>query len=219
VHRALALVATLLPVCAAAQVHMCVGKDGRKTFSDSPCGEGAQVIDVRPATGGATAYTSTSMSVKHYEIRGTTADDLRREIDAKGPEGFWGTASTRIRYRFTLRPAPEGCAGRQGGGHRRLHRAPAAVGQPPPGSVPVQDWWDRAYRSLDHHERGHVQISLDGARDLERSVRATPPRVSCEETQAEAERRGEAMLRQTDRLQKAYDRETNHGRDQWSPYR
>ena len=198
---------------------MCVGPDGRKTFSDSPCGEGGKVIDVRPATGGATAYTSTSMSVKHYDIRGVTADELRREIDAKGPEGFWGTASTRIRYRFTLRPTQEGCAV-----DKVDVTADSTVRLPQwsnrhEGSVPVQDWWDRAYRSLDHHERGHVRISLDGARELERSVRATPPRPSCEETQADAERRGTAMLRETDRLQKAYDRETNNGRDQWSPYR
>jgi predicted secreted Zn-dependent protease len=219
VIRLLALAAALLPFCAAAQVHMCVGADGRKTFSDSPCGEGGKVIDVRPAAGGATAYTSTSMQVQHYEIRGTSAADLRREIDARGPEGFWGTASTRIRYRFTLRPAPEGCAV-----DKVEVTADSTVRLPQwanrhQGAVPVQDWWDRAYRSLDHHERGHVQISLDGARDLERSVRATPPRVSCEETQAEAEKRGEAALRQVNLLQKNYDRETNHGRDQWSPYR
>lgn len=218
-RRAAVLAAILWPLGATAQVHMCVGQDGRKTFSDSPCGDGGKVIDVRPATGGATAYTSTSMSVKHYEIRGATADDLRREIDAKGPEGFWGTASTRIRYRFTLRPTPEGCAV-----DKVEVSADSTVRLPQwanrhQGAVPVQDWWDRAYRSLDHHERGHVRISLEGARELERSVRATPPRAACEETQAEAERRGAAMLRETDRLQKAYDRETNHGRDQWSPYR
>ena len=215
----IALAAALLPLSATAQVHMCVGADGRKTFSDSPCGEGGKVIDVRPATGGATAYTNTSMSVVHYEIRGTTHADLRREIDSKGPEGFWGTASTRIRYRFTLRPTREGCAV-----DKVEVTADSTVRLPQwanrhQGDVPLQEWWDRAYRSLDHHERGHVRISLEGARDLERQVRATPPRTACEETQAEAEKRGQEILRQTQAQQKAYDRETNHGRDQWSPYR
>ena len=217
-----ALAASLLAAAFAssAQVHMCKDANGRKIFSDSPCGEKSEIVDVRPATGSTAINPSTSMQYKYYEVSGLTYNEVARDIRSKGPDGgWWGSAATRMAYSITTRPGPDGCIVDtvQSSADstvrlpqwRNRHEAP----------VTVQSQVDAAFRSLELHERGHVAISLKGARQLERSVREVPPGKSCGEVAAEADRRAREAIAASEREQRLYDSENNHGIEQWSPYR
>jgi predicted secreted Zn-dependent protease len=201
-------------------MHMCQGKDGRKVFSDVPCGDDSKVIDVRPASGGASINPSASLRNEYYDVRGVTEEELRREIAAKGPEGrWWGTANTRIGYEVTMKPAPEGCAvdkvHANADSTMRLPRWVNRFEAP----VAVQQGFDNAFRSLELHERGHVAISLDTAKELERTLREIPPAPTCKAIEAEAERRGRELGQRERQRQVTYDNETHHGVTQWTPYR
>jgi predicted secreted Zn-dependent protease len=214
------MVACLAAIPAFAQVHMCKGADGRKVFSDVPCGDDAKIIDVRPSGGGTAVNPSTSLRNVYYDIRGTTYPDLQREIASKGPEGrWWGTAATRLRFELTWKRVPEGCsiATAQAFADSTV-RLPRWVNRHE-GDRRAQEQWDSALRSLDLHERGHVQISVDTARDLERSLREIPPAATCEAIIAEAKARGAALNGRERERQVSYDRDTNHGANQWSPYK
>src|SRR5512138_2650488 len=81
-----------------AQMHLCTDANGRKTFSDVPCGPNAKQITVAPSSGGGSINPALAISTEHYEIRGTSWEELRREIDAKGPRGWTGMASGRLGY-------------------------------------------------------------------------------------------------------------------------
>lgn len=205
---------------AAAQMHMCQGKDGRKVFSDVPCGDDAKVIDVRPATGGTAVNPATSYRNEYYDVRGVTTEELRREIASKGPEGrWWGTASTRIGYEVTVKPSKDGCAiDKVRAIADTTVRLPRWVNRHE-APVDVQQRFDGALRSLDLHERGHVAISLEIAKELERTLREIPPAPTCAAIEAEAKRRGQDLGNRERDRQLAYDRETSHGVNQWSPYR
>jgi len=209
----------IVPATPFAQIHMCEGPDGRKVFSDVTCGPNAKAVEVKPAAGGSSVYPDATMSNDYYDIRGTTLMDLRREIQGKGPEGWWGMAHTRMNYRITTRQADDGCAV-----DTARASADAKVRLPRwanrhEGSRAVQDEWDSVIRTLDLHERGHVQISLDGAKELERSLLAIPHAASCDIINAEAKRRFDAVMNLVHRRQTTYDADTDHGRKQWSPYR
>jgi predicted secreted Zn-dependent protease len=215
---AIAIAATL-PAMSFAQIHMCEGPDGRKVFSDVACGPNAKTLDVKPATGGSSVYPDATMANDYYDIRGTTLPDLRREIQSKGPEGWWGMAHTRMTYRITTRQADDGCAV-----DTVRASADAKVRLPRwanrhEGSRAAQDEWDSVIRTLDLHERGHVRISLDGAKELERSLLEIPHAASCDLIHAEAKRRYESVMNLIGRRQVTYDAETDHGRKQWTPYR
>jgi len=206
--------------CAAhAQMHMCKDAQGRKVFSDQPCGADDTIVTVNPAAGGPSINPSHSLRVEHYEIRGTTWPQLQREIDSKGPEGWWGTANTQIRYELEWKPSAGGCKVTS-----VRTTADARIRLPQwanrfDGPAKLQAYWDNVYRSLDLHERGHVQISLDGAKELERALHAIPEQPTCDAVAAEAKRtyhRIGAALRER---QVTYDAETDHGRNQWTPYR
>jgi len=200
------------------QVHMCKGADGRKTFSDVPCGPKSELLEVRPP-GGPSVNPSTSMQIEYYDIRGTTFAELRREIDAKGPEGFWGNADSRVSYRFVTRAVPDGCGiesvRAMADSKVRLPRWANRHAAPPA----LQDYWDGAARTLELHERGHVQINLDAAKDVERTLLEMPPQSTCAIATEVAKGRAAAVLLRLRERQVSYDRETDHGRKQWSPYR
>jgi predicted secreted Zn-dependent protease len=201
-----------------AQMHMCKDAQGRKVFSDQPCGNDDKIVDVNPASGGTSINPSSSIRVEHYDIRGTTWAELAREVDSKGPEGFWGSASSPIRYHFEATPSRGGCraASVRVTTDARV-RLPSWANRYE-GSAALQAQWDSSYRSLDLHERGHVRISLDGAKELERVLNSIPEQPTCEALAAEGRRRAEEVLAAVTRRQVAYDAETNHGRNQWSPY-
>jgi predicted secreted Zn-dependent protease len=209
----------ILPGLAVSQVHMCQGVDGRKVFSDVPCGQDAKVIDVRPATGGASVYPSATMQAQYYDIRGSTWNALLREIASKGPEGWWGTAGTRMTYRVTTKQTAEGCAVDtvRASADSRV-RLPRWVNRHD-GDVALQDYWDGIYRTLELHERGHVEINLQGAKELERSILEISAQASCDLVHAEAKKRNDDILARVHASQVRYDADTDHGRKQWTPYR
>ena len=216
---AVAVIGILGPAPATAQVHMCTDANGRKVFSDNPCGENSKLIDVRPSTGGAGINPSTSMQTVYYDVSGLTLAELRRDIAKKGPEGFWGAASTKIAYNVTTKPMPTGCVV-----DVIKTSADATVRLPRwrnrhDATVDMQQQVDVAFRSLELHERGHVQISLNAARQIERTVREVPPGPTCEAVASEATRRADAVLASSSREQQLYDSETDHGVNQYSPYR
>jgi predicted secreted Zn-dependent protease len=215
---ALALSIAALP--AAAQVHMCKDAGGRKVFSDVPCGDDAKVIDVRPSGGNTAVNPAATYANDYYDIRGVTLEDLHREIASKGPEGrWWGSAATRLQFRITWKQVPEGCAiATAQAMASSTVRLPRWVNRHD-GDRRTQDRWDGAFRSLDLHERGHVEISLQTARDLERSLREIPPAPTCEELVAAAKAVGATLNARERERQTTYDRETNHGVTQWTPYK
>jgi predicted secreted Zn-dependent protease len=209
----------LLPVSALSQIHMCKGADGRTVYSDVSCGPDAKIVEVKPSGGGGVNPIAT-MQVEYYDIRGTTLEALGREIASKGPEGrWWGMASTSVTYRYTTRQTPKGCVIDVANAlidttvrlPRWVNRAEAAAA--------VQDRWDSASRSLELHERGHVQISMTGAQELERSMRELPEEASCDTILAAVKRLNAALQNRLHERQMKYDAETDHGRIQWSPYR
>lgn len=213
-----ALVA-FLPALAAAQMHLCTDATGRKTFSDVPCGPDAQRISVSPAAGGGSINPALAVTTVHYEIRGTTWEALRREIDAKGPQGWSGMASSRIGYEVKTRPDGAGCAVASAQARAETQVKLPSWGNRFEGPLPLQVHWDAVYRSLDLHERGHVAINVDAAKDLERALKAIEPLATCDAVLAEARRRAESVWRAVAQRQAEYDRDTDHGRRQWSPYR
>jgi predicted secreted Zn-dependent protease len=158
---------------------------------------------------------ATSMHVEYYDVRGTTWDALAREVKAKGPEGgWWGDASSKISYKYRSRGALDGCTIESVtvnvDSTVRLPRWANRSESP----AALQSQWDGMLRALDLHERGHVRISLDSARELERALKALPEQSTCAALGALAGERAQAILAEHSRKQDAYDAETDHGRKQ-----
>lgn len=113
--------------------------------------------------------------VGYYQIVGNTAQDLRREMDQKGPGGkngksfdaytawyvnwnyrWWESrdtcritsVSTKLSVTFTL-PAWQNYAS---------------------ADARLQQQWDRYYNALYEHEKGHRGFGIQAAREIERAI-------------------------------------------------
>jgi predicted secreted Zn-dependent protease len=205
-------------VPAFAQVQVCKDAQGHKVFSDMPCGPDAKLLDVKSASGSLAINPNVRIKVEYYDIRGTSWDALRHEIDAKGPEGWWGQAHSGTSYQIRTRPVDGGCGpwDVQVTADARV-RLPSWVNRFD-GPRSLQDSWDGVIRTLDLHERGHVQINLEGTREIERALKTIPVEPTCDAVIAEARRRFEEIRADVARRQIDYDADTEHGRRQWTPY-
>ena len=78
----------LLPALAAADVHVCRDANGRKVFSDSPCGPDAKVLKVAPATGGPFVHPQETTQVDYYDVSGAKFD-MELSTDPRPPLAVW----------------------------------------------------------------------------------------------------------------------------------
>lgn len=159
----------------------------------------------------------------YYDVRGSTAAELRRAMRESGPTANgrrWdGDTQWNVRWRFRY--------GMQGGSCRMSDvtvEYTATITMPrwnPPPSAPpmLRRQWFEFERALRAHEEGHRNIGGEAAREVLRLIRAvSSPR--CEYMAEEANALGRRTLDRFRALQRQYDEETGHGRTQgatWPP--
>ena len=218
-HAALVMIAlVLVPAFGHAGIQVCKDANGHKVYSDIPCGPDAKPVQVKPASGGLEAAPYEQLKVEYYEIRGNSWPALKRQIDSKGPEGWWGVTNSVTRYAVKPRLTEAGCVADD-----VVVESDARVLLPDwadryAGPRKLQLQWDNVVRTLDLHERGHVQINLEGSREVERALKTIPPQPSCDALRAEVKRRYEEIRAEVNRRQRDYDEDNQHGLRQWTPY-
>ncbi len=154
--------------------------------------------------------------VQHYRITGNTAQDLRWEMNQKGPGGengkrfdaytgwrvnwnyrWWENSdicrltsvTTRVRVTFTL-PAWQNYSSADPG---------------------LKQKWNRYYKALYEHEKGHRDFGIQAAREIERSILNVSSRKNCDLLERDANAAAEATLDRYIILEKQYDVRTAHG--------
>lgn len=152
-------------------------------------------------------------SIQHWEIRATSAQELKMEFDGKF-NGRMGWTSSLVTYNYSLDRADDVCRVK-----RFRAQCNATIKLPRWHDVAkapqhIQDWWKTTYEVLRVHEFGHADICLDVARDVERAVQRVRPRDFCGQLSAEVTNAAEAVIDTLNGRQEEYDRITNHGRTQ-----
>jgi predicted secreted Zn-dependent protease len=171
-------------------------------------------------TAPALAEVQTSNQVEHYEIRGTSAAQLRAEMSARGPTGpsggrrFDGYTRWNVSWRYTFK---------SGGGQCTIDRVTTEVkvtttlprwADEARADNPLRDQWRRYLAALTQHEDGHAQNGLGAARDIDAGIARLPAEPNCGAMGERANAAGQAVLRQYNQRDLDYDRETGHGRSQ-----
>lgn len=173
------------------------------------------------ACGGASAEPVVTQELKAYDVRGSTAAAIRRDMNAKRPpfpllpEGprFDGYATTDIEWRFGTQENESGCV--ITGVSVKMHvtlSLPDLVAGSAPAKVATKF---QAFRDrLMLHEQGHVEIGLDAARQIEAAIAAMGPQASCDALAARANATAETLMDEAWARNRAYDRDTGHGATQ-----
>jgi predicted secreted Zn-dependent protease len=155
-----------------------------------------------------------------YDLTGTTVEAVRADVRSKGPTGqggrrFVGLTHTYVRYRFWYDGDEEVCRVT-----RVLTEVDVTFTMPrwvdrdraPP---ELQAKWDRFIAALWVHERGHRDIGVAVAQDIERAIADLGRLGKCgTEFRDFIQGLAKVYLDDIQPRHDKYDRETGHGRTQ-----
>ena len=155
-------------------------------------------------------------SVHKYRISGLTADELRREMDRKGPAGVGGRrfdayTAWWVNWNYRWWESSTECRLTAVTTRMRVSFTLPEWDQYDRGSLALKQQWDRYYRALYAHEKGHRDFGLRAAREIEQVIWNVGRRETCGQLEREANAAAQATLDHYIRLEKQYDIETAHG--------
>jgi predicted secreted Zn-dependent protease len=160
-----------------------------------------------------------SFRIEYFDIRGTTARELRADLKRLGPVGETGIRGDgyteyRIAWRFSMTLKDGVC---------RAHDAEVDLDVTmqlprwdPPASVSTQlaRTWDRFSEVLREHEDGHHRLAISAAREVRRKLKARVKAANCETLKAKMNATANDVLREYREKQLKYDLDTDYGRGQ-----
>jgi predicted secreted Zn-dependent protease len=169
------------------------------------------------------ANPAITVTTNHYTITGSTASELRQQMNQLGP--LWRTgkrfdAITRWHVRWSYRYAI------------RNNRCQITTNQVQADiTITMPQWrsssqvsgdlvkrWQRYITALQHHENGHRDHGIGAAREVVRALSKFPASPTCQQLGLAADA---AMLRIIDRYSRKdveYDRLTQHGATQGAKF-
>jgi len=157
-------------------------------------------------------------SIELYDVRGSTAAQLRRDLARLGPRvgdrKYGGRTTWELTWTYTLdeRPAECGIAS---------YDIRMEVTTTLPRWVPDDDVsgklvarWERFLAALTDHEQGHRRLGLEAATALERHVNEMPAEPTCDELERAIADDSEGIVRSYRESERRYDEHTRHGRSE-----
>ena len=180
---------------------------------------GAILVVACAAAPGTFAAVDVADSVEQYPITGSTALDLRREMNSKGPRGsdgrrFDGLTRWFVSWRYRYNNTPGACS-------------IASVSTSVKVTITLPQWrnendadsatreqWSRYLAALERHEQGHRRHGIAAGHQVDQAIAALPPAGTCDVLGANANALGVDILRKYNQLDLDYDRDTRHGATQ-----
>jgi predicted secreted Zn-dependent protease len=164
----------------------------------------------------AVAGTETRVSNVYYMVEGETAEDIWTDVLAKTPvhqNGKRYAAYTKwnVGWQFWWLDNGNSCEiTRVTTGLEVTYTLPRLKQT---SSMPdtVVARWDKYYAALFDHETGHKDLGSRAAIEIENKILNMAPRDSCERLESDANEIGKSMISKYSRIEKDYDRTTNHG--------
>jgi predicted secreted Zn-dependent protease len=148
-----------------------------------------------------------NISFQYYDVSGTTAEEIRRAMNARRPtdtnDGQPVDALTSWSLTWGVTAGPNGCDLSQA---RIMFRAKVILPRlSDPASVPapLRDRWQAFVAGLERHEAYHVRHAWENRSEVLRAIRAS----SC----ATWNQAAEAAIRRIAQEQRDYDVRTRHG--------
>ena len=75
----------------------------------------------------------------------------------------------------------------------------------------VVERWEAYYAALFDHEQGHKDLGAQAAMQIENDILRLGPRTTCAELESDANAIAKKVVEAYSRIEKEYDRSTNHG--------
>ena len=163
----------------------------------------------------ALASHTVNIDTKYYAIYGTSAGELRREMNSKSPitqsgKTYDAYTTWYINWRFNWNTNGEQC---------KITKVTSTVDvkftfpkwiNRNDSNNTLKSEWDSYYKALTRHENGHKQFGVEAAEEIEGKLMQLSS-SSCQALEEKANAVGKQILDKYISLEKKYDEETNHG--------
>jgi predicted secreted Zn-dependent protease len=165
----------------------------------------------------AAAMAKDSFRIQYFDLRGSTARELRADLSRQGPVGETGIRGDgyteyNIAWRFTMELKDGVCSARD-------VEVDLAVTMQLPRWIPpddvsseLRDIWERFSDDLREHEDGHHKIARSAAKAVKRKLKRNIEAASCESLKAKMNTAATDVLREYRVKQQEYDLKTDYGR-------
>lgn len=158
----------------------------------------------------------------HYDITGSSIDELYQEMREKGPPSsghrYYAEARWNIRWSFTT-------VMRMGQCELDDIEVPMTISitmpqwEPVDGDTTLLNQWQSFHESLFLHEEGHREIAMDSGREIIKTLKSMKA-FSCDTLRDEANRKARELFENYNIRNRLYDKDTRHGINQgavWPP--
>ncbi len=150
----------------------------------------------------------------HYIIQGKTADEIRRSLNKNSTvvvrnKRYDAYTHWYVSWNIWYSNSNNRCAISKITTRTQIsHTMPKLISTVP--SHLLRKWQKYYYALLDH-ERGHGNISLEAAHEIERNISNLLPQPNCTMLEKKANKLGQEVIRKYVAQEKTYDKETRHG--------
>jgi predicted secreted Zn-dependent protease len=177
------------------------------------------VVAVGLASGSAQAaplaVTNTHLS---YAIRGSTAAELRAQMEAKGPGAYFGETTFHITDRFRGRMTTMGCVVSSIQVHLVVVYTMPSWRIPAETDPALVARYRRFHDRLTVHENGHGAIALAGAKSVVAAMQSVGPHAGCAATVRAVDAAASSALARVNVKEAGYDKATKHGSTQGATF-
>jgi predicted secreted Zn-dependent protease len=154
----------------------------------------------------------------YYVIEGSTAAELRAQMDQLGPADKFGRfdAYTRwyINWSYPYSTQDGQCTT---GPVKVAVRVTLTLPQwdpPSDASQELVDKWNAYLAALQVHEDGHKEIAIQAGNEILHTLEGLPPHPTCDELEEAADAAGKSVLNRYRQQEIIYDQSTDHGATQ-----
>ncbi len=163
------------------------------------------------------------IAVKHYAVRGLTAQEIRQDLNRRGiksPEGRTYDAFTRwyIKWNYGFRNEGNRCAVQNVRTSVDVTYTLPKWGDERKAPRELADRWQRYMKDLKTHEDGHRDIGIAAAADIEKAIGRLSPAADCREMEAKANAAARSVLDDYHSKESLYDLRTLHGKTQGATF-
>lgn len=150
----------------------------------------------------------------YYSVQGNTTNEIRSSLNTNSPvivENTRFDAYTRwyITWKIRYSNTTTGCTISKITTHIDIsHTLPQLTTDLP---ITIKSKWQQYYDALLAHEKGHADIGLQAATEIESTISNLPPQKHCATIEKMADNLSKGVIKKYISLERQYDRETEYG--------
>ncbi len=169
-------------------------------------------VTPEPAMAAAVVRSTTD----YYLVSGTTADEIRSDLDMKTPVRENGTsydAHTEwfVKWNFQWSESNGLCKITKIKTRVDVQYILPKLKTSKTLPKPLKQKWETYMKALSDHENGHRDIGVRAANEIEKEIGSMVPRRSCRQLETDANDSGDKIIGKFRRLEKEFDRKSRHG--------